>query len=68
MHRCNICGVALPLEEIQRHLRRCVERNADVVDAYRPRQPFEGDPELAAFARAEGSVYFRRPGTRRQPR
>lgn len=68
MHQCRICGVVLPLESLQRHLRTCVERNADVVDSVRPRRPFEGDPELARFAREEGSVYNRRPGTRRQPR
>lgn len=65
---CQVCGIYLPLSAMQRHLRSCIERNADVVDAYRPRQPFEGDPELSKFAREEGSVYNRRAGTRRQPR
>jgi hypothetical protein len=68
MHECRICGVTLPLNDMQRHLRKCVDRNADVVDTFRPFRPFEGDPELARFAREEGSVYDRRPGTRRQPR
>ena len=66
---CHVCGMTLKNGEVfQTHLKRCVERNGDYLDALRPRQPFEGDPELAAFARAEGSVYNRRPGTRRQPR
>jgi len=68
MHQCRICGMHLPLEDMRRHLNKCWERNADVVDAYRPVRPFEGDPELARFAREEGSVYDRRPGTRRRPR
>jgi len=69
MHQCLICGVSLPLEALQRHLTKCVERNADVIDHHRPAgAPFEGDPELLAFARAEGDVYNRQPGTRRQPR
>lgn len=67
MHQCRICGVRLPLSALQTHLSKCLERNADYVDAHRPRQPFEGDPELARFAREEGSVYNRRPGTRRRP-
>jgi hypothetical protein len=68
MHECRICGISLPLTQMQAHLGKCVERNADVVDAFRPKRAFEGDPELARFARAEGSVWNRRPGTRRQPR
>jgi hypothetical protein len=68
MHQCRICGVTLPLESMRRHLNVCWERNGDVVDAFRPVRPFEGDPELARFAREEGSVYDRRPGTRRRPR
>jgi hypothetical protein len=68
MHQCRICGMQLPLMQMRPHVTRCVERNADVVDAYRPVRPFEGDPELARFAREEGSVWNRRPGTRRQPR
>jgi hypothetical protein len=67
MHICRICGTLLPLGALQAHLNRCVERNADVIDGLRPRVPFEGDPELSRFAREEGSVYNRRPGTRRQP-
>lgn len=66
--RCRICDLQLKsLEAFQSHLRRCVERNADRLDELRTPQPFEGDPELAAFAAAEGSVYHRRPGFRRQP-
>lgn len=68
MHECRICGITLPLAQMQPHLSKCVERNADMVDAFRPRRPFEGDPELARFAREEGSVWNRRAGTRRQPR
>jgi len=68
MHQCLICGMNLPLDDMRRHLNKCWQRNGDIVDAYRPVRPFEGDPELARFAREEGSVYDRRPGTRRRPR
>lgn len=69
--QCLICGMAFP--ERQRsdflaHNLRCVERHADFVDSMRPKRPFEGDPELLAFAVAEGDVYNRRPGTRKRPR
>ena len=63
---CRICGmVFLERDQMGKHITRCVERNSDVIDAFRPVQPFEGDPELARFAREEGSVYHRRPGHRR---
>lgn len=68
---CRVCGLTFPVTQdhaFAAHVGRCVERNTDVVDAFRPRAPFEGDPELAAFARAEGDVYNRRSGTRRRPR
>ena len=68
---CRICGMQFPLHTngvFEAHVRRCVERNQDVVAAFRPAVIEFGDPELAAFARAEGDVYNRRPGTRRRPR
>lgn len=68
--KCRICGLILPTDQLgafQRHITRCVERNAELVDGYRPAKFMFGDPELAAFARAEGDVYNRRPGTRRRP-
>lgn len=68
---CRVCGFTFPghqLDNFQRHIRGCVERNAELVDGYRPVKFTFGDPELAAFARAEGDVYNRRPGTRRRPR
>lgn len=68
---CRICGLEFPHSQrtdFLAHVARCWERNSDVVDAYRPKRPFEGDPELLSFAMAEGSVYNRRPGTRKQPR
>lgn len=68
MHRCRICGVTLPLAGLQKHLVKCVQSNADVIDALRIPQPFEGDPELSRFAREEGSVYNRRPGMRKRAR
>lgn len=71
MYQCNVCGLRFPVaaeHDWERHVLRCVERNADFVDSFRTRQPFEGDPELAAFARAEGDVHRRRPGNRRRPR
>lgn len=72
MYICRVCSLRFPThlnDDFERHVRRCVERNADFIDDLRPAQaPYEGDPELAAFARAEGSVYNRRPGTRRRPR
>ena len=69
--RCRVCGMVFP--ERQRsdflaHNLLCVERHAGYVDSLRPKRPFEGDPELLAFAMAEGSVYNRRPGTRKLPR
>jgi hypothetical protein len=72
MYVCRVCSLRFPTHcnaEFESHVRRCVKRNADFVDSCRPANaPFEGDPELAAFARSEGSVYNRRPGSRRQPR
>jgi hypothetical protein len=72
MYVCRICSLRFPTDlngDFERHVLRCVQRHADFVDECRPvGAPFEGDPELAAFARAEGSVYDRRPGSRRQPR
>ena len=46
-----------------RYLDRAAGLALEIADGSR-----DGDPELAAFARAEGSVYNRRPGSRRQPR
>jgi len=66
--QCRVCSRTFPRHQMgtfQRHLLECVERNADFVDQFRPVEIFEGDPELAKFAREEGSVYDRRPGTRR---
>jgi hypothetical protein len=71
MYVCRICGMRFPAHvnaAFEAHVGRCVERNQDVVDAFRPAVMEFGDPELAAFARAEGDVYNRRPGTRRRPR
>jgi hypothetical protein len=69
---CRVCGSTFPLHHngmFEQHVARCVDRHADFIDDLRPSgQPFEGDPELAAFAREEGSVYNRRPGARRRPR
>lgn len=68
---CRICGLTFPGhqdENFERHVSRCVGRHGDVVDSFRPRVMTFGDPELAAFAREEGSVYMRRPGTKRRPR
>jgi hypothetical protein len=69
---CRICGFRLPEHhdgQFADHVRRCVKRNEELIDQFRPSgQPFEGDPELNLFAREEGSVYDRRPGTRRRPR
>jgi hypothetical protein len=68
---CRVCGSRFPEHHhgvFSAHVMRCVERHADFIDSLRVGQPFEGDPELAAFARAEGSVYDRRPGTRRRAR
>ena len=70
---CRVCGARYRQHhhrQFQTHLLACVERNAEFIDALRPAPsaPFEGDPELAAFAMAEGDVYNRRPGTRKPPR
>jgi len=68
---CRVCGMEFPHSQstdFRAHVLRCVERNADFVDAMRPRPVFVGDPEVLAFAMAEGDVYRRRPGTRKQPR
>jgi hypothetical protein len=68
---CRICGLRFPSHhehDFESHVGRCVERNGDVIDVFRPNVMEFGDPELAAFAREEGSVYNRRPGTRRRPR
>lgn len=68
---CRVCGMQFPATQrsttFMEHVKRCVERNADIVDELRPKRPFEGDPELLAFAMAEGSVHNRRPGTRKRP-
>jgi hypothetical protein len=68
---CRICGTRFPMHldgVFADHVGRCAKRNDDLIDNYRPAgPPFEGDPELALFAREEGSVYDRRPGTRRRP-
>jgi hypothetical protein len=67
--KCRICGLTTGSQDaLANHITRCVERNADFVDHVRPNVMSFGDPELAAFAREEGSVYNRRPGTRRRPR
>jgi hypothetical protein len=72
MYVCRVCSLRFPThadEAFMRHVRQCVDRNQDFIDACRPAgAPFEGDPELNLFAREEGSVYNRRPGTRRRPR
>jgi hypothetical protein len=68
---CRICGLRFPVTQdhaFVEHVGRCVKRNEEIVDAFRPAVMEFGDPELAAFAREEGSVYNRRPGTRRRPR
>jgi hypothetical protein len=66
---CRICGLAFSTSDpLVAHLKRCVERHQDRLDELRTPPAFTGDPELAAFAAAEGDVYNRRPGTRRQPR
>jgi hypothetical protein len=63
---CRVCGLQLrSLDALGAHLTRCVERHQDELDELRTPAPFEGDPELAAFAAVEGSVYHRRPGFRR---
>ena len=67
---CRVCLERYPLhriDEFQRHISDCVEKHADYVDSLRTDEPFEGDPELNAFAREEGDVYNRRPGTRKRP-
>lgn len=68
---CLICGLRFPPHsdhQFELHVGRCVKRNEGYIDACRPAgQPFEGDPELGRFAREEGSVYNRRPGTRLRP-
>jgi hypothetical protein len=67
---CRICHLSFPVTQdhaFVEHVGRCYARNSDLVDGYRTAAPFEGDPELAAFARQEGDVYNRRAGTRRQP-
>lgn len=69
--QCRVCSRTWPghrRSAFLAHLSDCVERHADYIDQFRPKEPFEGDPELGLFAREEGSVYDRRPGTRRQPR
>jgi len=66
---CRVCGLVVGSQDaLANHIRGCVERNAEIVDAYRPPKFEFGDPEMAAFAAAEGDVYNRRPGTRRRPR
>jgi hypothetical protein len=66
---CRVCGLRTTSQDaLAGHLRKCVERNAETVDRYRPPEFDFGDPELALFAAEEGSVYNRRAGTRRRPR
>ena len=71
MYVCRICGLRFPTHVegvFESHVSKCVTRNQDFIDSCRPAgAPFEGDPELALFAREEGSVYNRRPGTRKRP-
>lgn len=66
---CRICGMQFREHQqhtFESHVRRCFRRYEG--DLTRPPEaPYEGDPELAAFARAEGDVWNRRPGTRKQP-
>jgi hypothetical protein len=71
MYVCRICGMRFPVHAngaFEGHVGGCAQRNQEVVDAFRPAVIEFGDPEMAAFARAEGDVYNRRPGTRRRPR
>jgi hypothetical protein len=68
---CRVCGQRYPLhrsDAFQRHISDCVDRHADYIDELRTDEAFEGDPELGLFARTEGDVYNRRPGTRKRPR
>ena len=68
---CRVCRRHYPAhqaERFYRHVAACVEHNADFIDSFRTPEVFEGDPELGLFARTEGDVYNRRPGTRKQPR
>jgi hypothetical protein len=71
MYVCLICSMRFPRHAngaFEDHVGRCARRNEEFIDQLRPvGAPFEGDPELARFAREEGSVYNRRPGTRRRP-
>lgn len=71
MYVCRVCSLRFPARadhDFEQHVAKCVRRNEEFIDACRPAgAPFEGDPELAAFAREEGSVYNRRPGTRLKP-
>lgn len=71
MYICRVCGMKFPRQldsEFESHVSRCVKRHEEFIDSVRPNVIEFGDPELAAFARAEGDVYNRRPGTRRRPR
>ena len=68
---CRVCGMTFPTHanrEFETHVGRCVDKHEEFIDSVRPSVLVFGDPELAAFARAEGDVYNRRPGTRRRPR
>jgi hypothetical protein len=68
---CRVCGMTFPRHTdaaFTAHVGRCVKRNEEYIDSFRRPEIEFGDPELAAFARAEGDVYNRRPGTRRRPR
>ncbi|HTE62323.1 MAG TPA: hypothetical protein VK631_18355 [Solirubrobacteraceae bacterium] len=69
---CRVCGMRFPISQdgpFMRHVAGCVRRNEEFIDACRPPEaPQTGDPELLAFAMAEGDVYNRRPGTRKQAR
>lgn len=68
---CTICGSTWRESRrlaFEAHLKGCIERHSDYIDQFRGPQVEFGDPELAEFARSEGDVYNRRPGTRRRPR
>jgi hypothetical protein len=67
MHQCRICGMrsrSCRCEAIWTAASSATPTSSTPT----ARPPFEGDPELARFAREEGSVWNREPGTRRQPR
>lgn len=71
--RCRICGRVWPVRQrsaYYNHMVACARAHEGELGEYREGESYgiEGDPELRAFAREEGDVYNRRPGTRRRPR